>query len=48
MERDGQLVFTRNQCYALPDRLNLVKGYVPATRMDSFFCAPKVVDRICS
>lgn len=28
MERDGQLVFTRNQCYALPDRLNLVKGYV--------------------
>ena len=28
MERDGQLVFTRHQCYALPDRLNLVKGYV--------------------
>ena len=28
MERDGRLVFTRNQCYALPDRLNLVKGYV--------------------
>ncbi|MGL5949201.1 MAG: ribonuclease R [Aeromonas sp.] len=28
MERDGQLVFTRNQCYALPDKLNLVKGTV--------------------
>ncbi|WP_375751628.1 ribonuclease R [Vibrio sp. HN007] len=28
MERDGQLVFTRRQCYALPDKLELVKGYV--------------------
>ncbi|GAA3547260.1 ribonuclease R [Zobellella aerophila] len=28
MERDGQLVFTRNKCYALPDKLNLIKGYV--------------------
>ncbi len=28
MERDGQLVFTRRQCYALPERLDLVKGYV--------------------
>lgn len=28
MERDGQLVFTRNQCYALPERINLIKGYV--------------------
>lgn len=28
MERDGQLIFTRRQCYALPERLNLVKGKV--------------------
>ncbi|CAM4005884.1 ribonuclease R [Xenorhabdus thuongxuanensis] len=28
MERDGQLVFTRRQCYALPDRLDLLKGTV--------------------
>ena len=28
MERDGQLVFTRRQCYALPERLDLVKGVV--------------------
>ncbi|MBD2783228.1 ribonuclease R [Xenorhabdus sp. DI] len=28
MERDGQLVFTRRQCYALPERLDLLKGMV--------------------
>ncbi|MDN3679056.1 ribonuclease R [Vibrio tapetis subsp. quintayensis] len=28
MERDGQLVFTRRQCYALPEKLELIKGYV--------------------
>ncbi|WP_162062360.1 ribonuclease R [Vibrio taketomensis] len=28
MERDGQLVFTRRQCYALPAKLEMVKGYV--------------------
>lgn len=28
MERDGQLVFTRRQCYALPERLDLVRGQV--------------------
>lgn len=28
MERDGQLVFTRRQCYALPQKLEMVKGYV--------------------
>lgn len=28
MERDGQLVFTRSRCYALPDKMNLVKGTV--------------------
>ena len=28
MERDGQLVFTRRQCYALPEKLELIKGHV--------------------
>ncbi|WCE29943.1 ribonuclease R [Vibrio sp. SCSIO 43137] len=28
MERDGQLVFTRRQCYALPDKLEMIKGYI--------------------
>lgn len=28
MERDGQLVFTRNQCYGLPERMDLHKGRV--------------------
>lgn len=28
MERDGQLVFTRRKCYALPERLDLLRGRV--------------------
>ena len=28
MERDGQLVFTRNKCYALPERMGVVSGTV--------------------
>lgn len=28
MERDGQLVYTRRKCYALPERFNIVKGVV--------------------
>lgn len=28
MERDGQLVFTRAKAYALPEKLNLIKGHV--------------------
>ncbi|PIJ52065.1 ribonuclease R [Erwinia sp. OLTSP20] len=28
MERDGQLIFTRRQCYALPERLDLLRGVV--------------------
>jgi len=28
MERDGQLVFTRRQCYALPERLDLLRGTI--------------------
>jgi biotin operon repressor len=27
MERDGQLVFTRRQCYALPERLDLLQRH---------------------
>lgn len=32
MERDGQLIFTRRQCYALPESLDLVKGVVMGHR----------------
>lgn len=28
MERDGQLIFTSRQCYALPERLDLLRGTV--------------------
>ncbi|QTF07227.1 ribonuclease R [Brenneria izadpanahii] len=28
MERDGQLIFTRRQCYALPEKLDLLRGTV--------------------
>ncbi|MGL9759869.1 MAG: ribonuclease R [Symbiopectobacterium sp.] len=35
MERDGQLVFTRRQCYALPEKLDLLRGTVIGHR-DSF------------
>ncbi|MGB0894915.1 MAG: ribonuclease R [Parashewanella sp.] len=28
MERDGQLVFTRNKCYGLPERMDLISGTV--------------------
>ncbi|AEW44274.1 ribonuclease R [Serratia symbiotica str. 'Cinara cedri'] len=28
MERDGQLILTRRQCYALPERLDLLRGTV--------------------
>lgn len=32
MERDGQLVFTRRQCYALPEKLDLLRGTVMGHR----------------
>ncbi|RKS84729.1 RNAse R [Orbus hercynius] len=32
MERDGQLIFTRRKCYALPEKLLMVKGNVIAHR----------------
>lgn len=28
MERDGQLIFTRHQCYALPEHLDLLRGTI--------------------
>lgn len=30
MEREGQVIFTRRKCYALPDKLKMVKGTVIA------------------
>lgn len=41
MERDGQLVFTRNKCYALPDKLNLIKGQVIGHREGFGFVRPE-------
>ncbi|OOE82677.1 ribonuclease R [Salinivibrio sp. PR6] len=41
MERDGQLVFTRRQCYALPERLDLVKGTVIGHRDGFGFLRPE-------
>ncbi|WP_153447789.1 ribonuclease R [Vibrio algicola] len=28
MERDGELIFTRRQCYAVPEKIDLIKGTV--------------------
>ncbi|PSW71743.1 ribonuclease R [Photobacterium sp. GB-50] len=41
MERDGQLIFTRRQCYALPERLDLIKGYVMGHRDGFGFLRPE-------
>ena len=57
MERDGQLVFTRAKTYALPDKMNLVKGTVlghkdgfgflrPEEGGDDLFLAPREMDRL--
>ncbi|XPE54852.1 hypothetical protein ACNKHW_27310 [Shigella flexneri] len=40
MERDGELVFTRRQCYALPERLDC-KGTVIGHRDGFGFCVSK-------
>src|SRR5699024_8363607 len=40
MERDGQLVFTRNKSYALPEKLNLIKGEVIGHRECFGFLRP--------
>ncbi|WP_061014808.1 ribonuclease R [Photobacterium leiognathi] len=41
MERDGQLIYTRRQCYALPERLDLIKGYVIGHREGFGFLRPE-------
>ena len=41
MERDGQLVFTRNKCYALPEKMNLIKGRVIGHREGFGFLRPE-------
>jgi len=41
MERDGQLVFTRRKCYALPERLDLIKGTVIGHRDGFGFLRPE-------
>ncbi|MGL5336139.1 MAG: ribonuclease R [Enterovibrio sp.] len=41
MERDGQLIFTRRQCYALPERIDLVKGVVIGHRDGFGFLRPE-------
>ncbi|WP_434358235.1 ribonuclease R [Parasalinivibrio latis] len=41
MERDGQLIFTRRQCYALPERLDLIKGMVIGHRDGFGFLRPE-------
>ena len=41
MERDGQLVYTRRQCYALPERLDLIKGHVIGHRDGFGFLRPE-------
>ena len=57
MERDGQLVFTRAKAYALPEKMNLVKGTVlghkdgfgflrPEEGGEDLFLAPREMDRL--
>ncbi|QSX34083.1 ribonuclease R [Shewanella avicenniae] len=40
MERDGQLVFTRGQCYGLPERMDLIAGSVIGHRDGYGFFQP--------
>jgi len=57
MERDGQLVYTRNNSYALPERMDLIRGRViahrdgfgflrPETGGDDHFLPPKQMDKL--
>ena len=57
MERDGQLIFTRSRAYALPDKMNLIKGTVmghkdgfgflrPEEGGEDLFLAPREMDRL--
>ena len=41
MERDGQVVCTRNRCYALPERMGVVKGKVIGHRDGFGFFRPE-------
>ncbi|MBV7316177.1 ribonuclease R [Shewanella sp. NIFS-20-20] len=41
MERDGQLVFTRGQCYGLPERMDLLTGTVLGHRDGYGFFRPE-------
>ncbi|MGL4473454.1 MAG: ribonuclease R [Shewanella sp.] len=41
MERDGQLVFTRGQCYGLPERMDLLTGTVLGHRDGFGFFRPE-------
>ncbi|WP_413113879.1 ribonuclease R [Thaumasiovibrio sp. DFM-14] len=43
MERDGQLIFTRRKCYALPERIDLIKGHVIGHREGFGFLRPEGV-----
>ena len=47
MERDGQLVFTRSKAYALPDKLNLIKGYVIGHKDGYGFLRPEAGGAVC-
>ena len=40
MERDGQLVYTRANCYGLPERMQLIRGRIIGHRDGFGFCKP--------
>jgi len=40
MERDGQLVYTKANCYGLPERMQLVRGTIIGHRDGFGFCRP--------
>lgn len=57
MERDGQVVFTRRKCYALPEKFDMVKGKVIAHRdgfgflrvegnTEDYFLAPEQMKKV--
>ncbi|SCC10565.1 ribonuclease R [Gilliamella intestini] len=57
MERDGQVVFTRRKCYALPEKFDMVKGKVIAHRdgfgflrvegnPEDYFLAPEQMKKV--
>lgn len=40
MERDGQLVYTKANCYGLPERMQLIRGSIIGHRDGFGFCRP--------